>query len=90
MGLLPPGTGASSAARTGAPDRQAPKGAKNTGGSDGVSDSQFQDWLMGSSELQVMMSTDGANAPRCKVHPKKPVVAACTRCNALLDQLVHQ
>lgn len=51
---------------------------------DGVEDSQFQRWLHGSAELQVMLSSDGSDAPRCERHRDRKVVAACTRCSLLL------
>jgi hypothetical protein len=47
-------------------------------------DSMFQQWLEGSAELKVMMSTDGDSAPQCGRHPGRHIVAACTRCSALL------
>jgi hypothetical protein len=49
-----------------------------------VQDSEFQRRLMESAELKVMMSADPDQAERCRRHPKRPVVAACTRCAALL------
>ena len=47
-------------------------------------ESQFQAWLQGSGELKVMHSSDGSNAPQCERHRGRRVVAACTRCSALL------
>ena len=47
-------------------------------------DSEFQDWLQGSGELQVMLSNDGSATPFCPRHPDRRIVAACTRCSALL------
>ncbi len=47
-------------------------------------DSEFQRRLMESAELKVMMSSDGEEAQRCPRHPKRPIVAACTRCSDLL------
>lgn len=47
-------------------------------------DSEFQRRLMESAELKVMMSADPDAAERCRRHPKRPVVAACTRCAGLL------
>jgi hypothetical protein len=47
-------------------------------------DSTFQRWLEGSGELKVLLSSDGSTAPKCDRHPKRRVVAACTRCSALL------
>lgn len=47
-------------------------------------DTDFQRRLMESAELKVMMSSDGEEAQRCPRHPKRPIVAACTRCSDLL------
>ncbi|RMG07279.1 MAG: hypothetical protein D6731_24180, partial [Planctomycetota bacterium] len=47
-------------------------------------DSVFQRWLEGSAELKVLVSSDGSTSPKCKQHPERRVVAACTRCSALL------
>lgn len=52
--------------------------------SDPVEDSTFQQWLEGSGELKVLLSSDGSKAPRCDRHPTRKIVAACTRCSALL------
>ena len=47
--------------------------------------SQFNDWLQGSAELKVLMSSEGdTDAETCAKHPKYKIVAACTRCAALL------
>jgi len=47
-------------------------------------DSTFQRWLRGSGELKVMLSSEGLEAPKCARHPRRRIVAACTRCSALL------
>ena len=49
-----------------------------------VEDTHFQNWLEGSSELNVLTSTDGESARPCPKHPELPVVAACTKCSSLL------
>jgi hypothetical protein len=49
-----------------------------------VEDSVFQQWLNGSSDLNVLTSTDGEESQPCPKHPQLPVVAACTRCSSLL------
>jgi hypothetical protein len=45
---------------------------------------QFNDWLKGSAELKVLMSSEGDGAQKCKLHPKYPIVAACRECEKLL------
>ena len=47
-------------------------------------ESEFQRRLLESAELKVMMSSEGEVAQRCRKHPKRAVVAACTRCGELL------
>lgn len=47
-------------------------------------DTQFQRWLEGSGELKLLLSSEGDEAPPCPRHPSRRVVAACTRCAALL------
>ena len=32
----------------------------------------------------VLLSTDGEDSPYCQRHPKRRIVAACTRCSGLL------
>lgn len=49
-----------------------------------VEDTQFQNWLEGSSDLNVLTSTDGESTRPCPKHPELGVVAACTRCSSLL------
>ena len=47
--------------------------------------SQFNDWLQGSAELKVLMSSEGDDEQEsCAKHPKYKIVAACNRCAALL------
>jgi hypothetical protein len=46
---------------------------------------QFNDFLQASNELKVLMSSEGEPDQRpCKKHPKYKIVAACSRCGALL------
>lgn len=50
-------------------------------------ETQFQDWLQGSAELKVLMSSEAEpNAPaqNCRKHKGGKVVAACSRCSQLL------
>lgn len=51
---------------------------------DGLEDTSFQQWLRGSGELKVLVSSDGAHTAHCSRHPAQRVVAACTRCSELL------
>jgi hypothetical protein len=48
--------------------------------------SQFNDWLQGSAELKVLMSSEGEpeKTPNCPTHPKYKIVAACSKCDKLL------
>jgi len=46
---------------------------------------QFNDWLNASNELKVLMSSEGEQPQEpCKKHPKYKIVAACSKCSALL------
>jgi len=46
--------------------------------------SRFDEWLHGSSELQLLMSSDGKEGQPCSRHPDHKVIAACSRCEKLL------
>lgn len=46
---------------------------------------QFNEFLQASNELKVLMSSEGEPDARfCAKHPKSRIVAACSRCEALL------
>lgn len=46
---------------------------------------QFNQWLQGSAELKVLMSSESEDgAKRCPRHPEYKLVAACSRCEKLL------
>jgi hypothetical protein len=48
-------------------------------------ESSFQQWLEGSAELKVMLSSEGDPSPQsCPKHPQRRVVAACNKCSRLL------
>src|SRR4051812_29893242 len=48
-------------------------------------ESQFQQWLQGSAELKVMLSSEGDPAAQnCPKHPNRRIVAACNQCSRLL------
>ena len=48
-------------------------------------ESQFQQWLQGSAELKVLLSSEGEAAPQnCPKHPTRKIVAACNQCSRLL------
>src|SRR5438445_45088 len=50
-----------------------------------VDDSDFNQWLHGSAELKVLLSSDGEGpAGRCLRHDGRKFVAACVRCSKLL------
>jgi hypothetical protein len=61
-----------------------PAPSHETHDGEGGEDSTFQQWLHGSAELKVLLSSDGLPAPKCKRHPARRIVAGCTRCSELL------